>query len=243
MTDLVDTRVTPTLHSGSFKGTVVGYDDATAPYLSTTIEAFDDAVITLGKLHDARTAARANKAWTAEQAVLKVSDAAEKNQVRLSKKFDALNAALTKQVDHFEQLLTQPLEVKAALPIAKEIRAHLKELESGDRVTFLHKAIQAGDEKTISSALGAPSYLSGLTDDMSKVLTRMWHARNSPDVAHKLNAVTSARDYVQTNAPLLFGEIEKSVGANAQTVRALRAGDKRAIAALRLVETGNGAAI
>ena len=79
----VDIRITPSLHADTLKE-VDGYDDElTAPILAPALEALDDAYITLGKLHDARDAAKKNQAWTEGQQVLAVSDAAWKQQQAL----------------------------------------------------------------------------------------------------------------------------------------------------------------
>ena len=61
----VDIRITPSLHADTLKE-VDGYDEElTAPILAPALEALDDAYITLGKLHDARDAAKKNQAVAA----------------------------------------------------------------------------------------------------------------------------------------------------------------------------------
>lgn len=90
----IDARVTPSLHSENVRQ-LDGYSDDSAPYLGPVMETLDDAYLTLGKIHDARDHASRNQAWTPEQAVIAVSDAAYKQQQRLLSKFDKLSKMLT----------------------------------------------------------------------------------------------------------------------------------------------------
>ncbi|MBA0352026.1 MULTISPECIES: hypothetical protein [Stenotrophomonas] len=228
----VDIRITPALHADTLKE-VDGYDDNTAPLLAPALEALDDAYITLGKLHDARDAAKKNKAWTEEMAVLNVSDAAGKQQQRLAKKLDGVRVTLEKQIAHFEQELSQPLESRAAVTIAGEVRKFVKEMPTEKRHEFLQKAIEEGDVTTCSSVLGAPAYLSGLDANTVRVLTRMWHERMSPDLAQKLKAVRSAKTVIEQRGGLIFGEIEKAMGAKWSKVNELRQGNDKALEALK----------
>lgn len=93
----IDARVTPSLHSENVRQ-LDGYSDDSAPYLGPVMETLDDAYLTLGKIHDARDHASRNQAWTPEQAVIAVSDAAYKQQQRLLSKFDKLSKTLDQQI-------------------------------------------------------------------------------------------------------------------------------------------------
>jgi len=140
----VDIRITLSLHADTLKE-VDGYDEEfTAPILAPALEALDDAYITLGKLHDARDAAKKNQAWTEVQQVLAVSDAAWKQQQRIAKKFDNVRVTLEKQIAHFEQELSQPLESRAAVTISGEVLKFVKDMPTEKRHEFLTKAIEEG---------------------------------------------------------------------------------------------------
>lgn len=229
----VDIRITPSLHADTLKE-VDGYDEElTAPILAPALEALDDAYITLGKLHDARDHASRNQAWTEGQQVLAVSDAAWKQQQRIAKKFDNVRATLDKQIAHFDELLQQPLESRAAVTIAGEVRKFVKDMPNEERHKFLQQAIDAGDVTTCSSVLGAPPYLSGLDANFQKTYIRLWHERTSPDTAKKLKAVRGAKAVIEQRGGLIFKEVEKAMGAPWARVQALREGNDKALAALK----------
>ncbi len=232
----VDSRITPSLHAETLKA-IDGYDEElTAPILAPALEALDDAYLTLGKLHDARDHASRNKAWTEGQQILNVSDAAAKQQQRISKKFDNVRITLEKQIAHFEEQLSQPLESRAAVTIAGEVRKYVKDMSVEDRHKFLQQAIDEGDHITASAVLGAPPYLSGLDANFQKTYTRMWHERTSPDTAQKLKAVRGAKAVIEQRGGLVFNEIEKAMGAKWATVNELRNGNDKALAALKFGE-------
>ena len=229
----IDARITPSLHSETLKA-VDGYNEhLTAPILAPALEVLDDAYITLGRLHDARDAAKKNEAWTEGQQVLAVSDAAWRHQQRLAKKFDAVSATLDKQIVHFEQELSQPLESRAAVGIAGEIRKFFKDLPAEERHKFLQRGIDEGDHMTVSAVLGAPPYLSGLDANFKSTYTRLWHERTSPDLATKLKAVRGAKSVIDQRGGLIFKEIEKAMGAPWSKINQLRQGNDKALAALK----------
>lgn len=232
MSTPIDVRITPALHDENITQ-LDGYDETTAPLLSPVAEALSDAYITLGKIHDARDAAKKNGAWTEGQQVLNVADAAYKQQQRLLKKMDGLVATLDKQAQHFERELQTPLESKAAIPIAAEIRKHMKDLPTEKRHEFLRQAINEGDAVSASAVLGAPPYLSGIDAGFSKTYTRMWNERMTPELAQKLRAVQSAKAMIEARAPLIHEQVEKAMGADWGTVSELRRGNDKALAALK----------
>ncbi|MFR0717510.1 hypothetical protein ACLUS7_20895 [Enterobacterales bacterium BD_CKDN230030183-1A_HGKHYDSX7] len=233
MSTPIDTRVTPSLHAETLKA-IDGYDEEhSAPILASALEALDDAYLTLIKLHDARDAAKKNQAWSEGQQVLVVSEAAWKQQQRIAQKFDSVRNTLDKQITHFEQELSQPLESRAGVGISSEIRKFAKDLSSEELHKFLRGAISEGDHTTVSAVLGAPAYLSGLDTNFQKGYVRMWHERTAPDKAMKLKAVRNAKTLIEQRSGLLFKEIEKAMGASWITVNELRQGNDKALAALK----------
>lgn len=235
MSTPIDTRVSSALHEGNVAN-VDGYSEETAPLLASTMEAFSDAYITIGKIFDARAAASANKAWTESQQVIHVADAAFKAQQRLLKKFDGLSATLDKQITHLEQELSTPLESKAVMSIAAEIRKHAKDMASDQRHHFLRHAIDEGDATTVSAILGAPSYLSGLDAKFAKTYTRLWHERMNPATATRLKAVRNAKALVDERVGLIMPQIEKAIGAPWSRINMVRQGNDKALAALKFGE-------
>lgn len=228
----IDTRISLDLHADSIKA-VDGFDETTAPLLAPAIEALDDAYITLGKLTDAREHAGRNKAWTEGQAILNVSDAAGRQQQRLSKKFDNVRVTLEKQIVHFEEQLSQPLEARAGATVSAEIRRFVKDMAIEERHKFLQQAIDDADYITVSAVLGAPSYLSGLDAKFAAVYTRSWWERTTPELAQKLKAVRGAKAHIEQRGGLVLKGIEKAMGSTWATVNELRQGNDKALEALK----------
>lgn len=220
MTD-VDTRVTPSLHVMNVHE-MEDYDDETAPFLGQVETAFSTAYEGLRNIHDAREAAKRNPTWNEAQAVIQTSDYASKVMLGITKTFDSAEANLAKAVTALEAQLSAPVTSKAAHAVSAEIRSYVKNLKASERMTFLQKAIESGDETTASAVLGGPSYLSGLDGDMQGVLTRMYHERISPKEAKRVRAMKAAQELMSRNAGLLFGQVEKAVGMPPARVHALR---------------------
>ena len=231
----IDSRVTPTLHAETLKA-LDGFDDSTMPYIAPAIEALDDAYQTIGKLHDGRDAAKKNQAWTEGQQVLAVSETANRHQQRLLKKFDGLVSTMDKQIAKFEEELSQPLESRASVGIAGEVRMFVKDMPTEERHKFIQDAIDAGDMTTCSSVLGAPPYLSGLTADFQKTYTRMWHERMNPQASARLKVIRGAKSHIEKAGALVVEQVEKAMGAKWATVNELRQGNDKALAALKFGE-------
>lgn len=232
MPEQVDERVSLSFHPETFTN-LAGYDEDSAKFIGDAVSAFNDAYRTIAKVHDATEAGRRNGAWTDEQRILAVSKVANKEQERLLRRMDVALASANKAAEHIERELSVPVESKASLGIAAEIRAHAKSLKSG-QMDFVRGLIEAGDDLSVSAVLGGPSYLSGLTDDMRKVLTRMWHERQQPALVQRLTLMRSVLDKLDRDAGKVFTEMEKAVGANPSKLRTIGAAHEAAQAALRI---------
>jgi len=227
----ISTDVTP-----SFDPAVVdhfiGTDESYTGGLRATFALTYD---TLQKIHDARRAAEANPEWTKAARVLKVADMASKVQDRVTRAIDANASRLTVAIANLEKELSQPMEVAAGLGnVPGEIRAHVKAMDPGARNQFLNSAIAARDTKTLDSVLGAPAYLSGLTDEDSRLWTQTYWEAVKPEKAAGLKTARTAQALLERTSPLLFREIEKAVGASFHTVNKLRNASNAAMQALVL---------
>ncbi len=222
MSEDVDIRITASLHPSNVQQ-VDGYDEETAPYLAAVETAFSEAYIGIGQVFTAREKAKSNPTWNESQQILATYDLSEKVFGRIARSMDAAKSRLDKGIAFIEGELAAPVTAKAAASVAAEIRSYAKGLETGKRMGFVQRAIADGDETTVSSLLGAPPYLSGLTGEMQAILTRQWHERNSPALAQRLKAMTGARDLIMDRGGLVFGELEKAVGCPPHKARQLRA--------------------
>lgn len=212
MSEEMDTRVTPSLHPANVRH-LESYDEETASILGATETAFSEAYIGIGQVHTAREKAATNPTWTEAQALLQTAEFSERVFQKCARRFDAAAANLNTIIRGIEAELTAPIENKAALTLATEIRGHVKALPTEARMDFVRQAIVAGDRRTAESILGAPAFLSGLTPEMHGVLTRMFHEHHEPLKAKRLKAAKAGLDLIVERSGLLFAELEKAVGA------------------------------
>lgn len=221
MADNIDSRVTPALHPDNVKS-VEGYDAETEVVLAPTMTAFSEAYEGLRKVHDNREAAKRNPTWNEAQQVIMTQDFADKVFARVSKAMDSTRLNLEKGIAHLEQELSQPVENKATHFVGSEIRAHIKGLPIGERLSVIRQAIVDGDHVVASAALGAPAMLSGIDPKMQKVLTRQYHEHHNPQMAKRLKAMQGAKALIEERGGLVFKEMEKAVGMRPDKVKALR---------------------
>lgn len=221
MSDNVSIAVTPSLHPDNVKS-IDGYDADTEAVLAPTMTAFSEAYQAVVAVHAAREAAKTNPTWTEAQVVIETDNLARRKTEQVTRTFDAVRGNLVKGIAHIEAELSAPISTKAAATVATEIRAFVRDMSTEAKHKFIQEALDSGDEVTVSSLLGAPPYLSGLTADFQKTYTRMWHERTSPDMAKRLRAMVGAKELIERNGPLLFGAMEKAVGAPPHKARALR---------------------
>ena len=120
-------------------------------------------------------------------------------------------------------MLTAPLEQAAGQgSVPEEIRRHVKAMSTDARLEFIEEAIAREDFKTLSSVLGAPHYLSGMTPTLQAELTRQYHQKRNPEIASRLRVMKAAQAMLQERGPLLFAEIEKGIGADWRKVKRLQ---------------------
>jgi len=221
MSDKVSIVVTPSLHPDNVKS-IDGYDADTEAVLAPTMTAFDEAYQAVIAVHTAREAAKTNPAWNEAQVIIETDNLARRKTEHVTRTFDAVRGNLVKGIEHIEAELSAPISTKAAATVATDIRNHAKAMSTEERHNFIKDALDSGDAETMSSLLGAPPYLSGLTKELQATYTRMWHERTSPDMAKRLKAMVGAREMIERNAPLVFSAMEKAVGAPPHKARALR---------------------
>ena len=235
MSDGIDVRVTPSLHPDNVDQ-LEGFNEETAPYLATTKTAFSEAYQGIAQVLDARAAAAKNPAWNDASQLIMTQEFADKVFARIARSMDGAKAALDKGIAFIEGELAAPVTAKAAASVAAEIRSFVKAMPNGERISFIQRAIAEGDETTVSSLLGAPSYLSGLDASMASIFLRAWHERNSPALAQRLKAMSGARDLILNRGGLVHSELTKAIGASPHKIAALRAAKSKAEKAFVLRE-------
>lgn len=216
MSDEVDTRISPTLHPG-IAGEIADYDDDTRPLLGATETAVSEAFNALRSIHDAKAAAATNPTLNEFAQLIAVDNHATKLMDKVYAKWshttDVLNANITKM----EAELYAPVEQRATASMASEIRRHFASLELGPRMNALRKAIETGDSLTASSILGAPCYLSDMTEELHAEFLRDWHNAQRPVEAKKIRAMRAATDMLNERYKLLTAAHREAVGVIEQT--------------------------
>jgi len=227
MADEIDTRVTPSFHPDTVRA-IDEYDGDTASILSGVENAFTEAYVGVGRVHDAREAGKTNPAWNEAAALIETANFADKLTTQLAKRFDSATANLQHVVEGLERDLSQPIEGGGVGAMAGEIRAFVREMPMGERMGFVRKAIEAGDNRTVGACLGGPAYLCGLTPEMQMALLRVHHEKSNPRMAKQLRAAKAGLELLGERAPLLFAQMEKAVGAKQAKVQQLRAAKAQA---------------
>ena len=126
-------------------------------------------------------------------------------------------------------MLTTPLKSAAERPgIAGELRAHFKTLSTENRSKALEEAQKTGQTEVLQAVLGAPAMLSGMTESERAIRTRMYHERNSPDIAKRLKAMRTAKDMIESRAGLFIMQVPQALGADWPRVHKLRAAHSEA---------------
>ncbi len=217
-----DTRVTPSFHAQTVRS-MPEYDEDTASILAGTEAVFTEAYIAVGRVHDAREAGKTNPAWTEAAALIETQNFADKLTTSLAKRFDSATSNLTRVIAGLESDLSQPLEGRGVGAMAGEIRSYVHSLPEGQRMGFIQKAIEAGDERTVGAVLGGVPYLSGITPEMASMLLRLYHEKTNPKAARQLRAAKAGLELIGERGGLLFAEMEKAVGAKQAKVQKLRA--------------------
>lgn len=231
--ETIKPNVTPSLHPANLEA-IDGYDDSTKGYVNAAVEALSAAYAGLGQIHEAKAAASKNQAWNENQQVLMVAEFAEKQQTSITRKFDSAVASLTKGIDAMDAMLNDPVKADAERSsVASEIRAHVKNLTYEQRQKFLSDAHDAGDTETLRAVLGAAGFLSGITEAERQLRTRLMHEKASPETSARLKVMRDARDMLLQRGGLVFGEVEKALGADWDKVQQLRKGQSAAENALK----------
>jgi len=157
---------------------------------------------------------------TESAAVLKVAAYADGLVTQATQKYDIAHKSIQSQIDAVETQLNQSITASTSGTLASEIRAHCKAQKNPNQ--FVVELMQSGDEQGVSAILGAPSYLSGLTDDMRKAFTRQWHERRNPQLTGKLALLNAASERLDRAGVALLGTVEKAMGVDYRTIKRLR---------------------
>lgn len=103
-----------------------------------------------------------------------------------------------------------------------EIRAQFKALPPEKRIAMLHEAQRTGDTDTVRAVLGSPAYLSGMTEEMRRIETRIYNEAQNPQQSARLAVLKKAAELLEQRGGVLLTEVPKAMGSTWSRVDELR---------------------
>tara|TARA_R110000772_G_scaffold170799_4_gene282802 strand:- start:8358 stop:9089 length:732 start_codon:yes stop_codon:yes gene_type:complete len=231
----VKRSVSPTLHPANITS-LPGFEGDRG-YVQHSADALNMVYQSIEHVREARVKLSHDESRTPKARVLMAAQMADSYLGKIQKTMEASWGKLSSAIDYTEAALSKPMEEYAGIGnVATEIRAHLKSMTPSKRVEFLADAFERADEKTLKSVLGAPSYLSGMSDIEQQHMTRNYHKRNNPELASRLELMKSVRGKLEQVKPIIFKEFESAVGASGFEIEKLKATSSSVEAAIVLRE-------
>jgi len=192
---------------------IEGVNEETAPYVKPAKEVLSLAYVTLNQLNEARRAVQHDESLTEAGKLLKLADFASKHQELVTRKFDAVHKNLSVGIGALERQLNAPVvEAARVSPFAVEIRDHVKAMNPDQRMQWLNEMTRKDDRQSLNAVLGAPSYLTGLSDEMKAGYAAHYHRTTNPGLVARLDVMKKALDKVETLGGRLLLDVEKSLG-------------------------------
>lgn len=144
------------------------------------------------------------------------AEAAAKAFERTSRDLDRRSDELRRHREALAERVEQTLNDKTKktpenLTVASEVRAHVKSLPANQRLSFLRKAIDQGDLRTVSAVLAGQGFLSGLTEERHKTVRDMAAQKFAPTDHAQLMATEAVIEKVMTAGQHLVGRYAKAL--------------------------------
>lgn len=232
MTTKIYPNVSPSLNPATVAH-IDGYDNC-ADLCSGAIRAFEFASDFLQRTHQARIDLKGNPLVSPDEAIIKLDDISGKNFSKSHSMFYECRQSTEALIKTYQSELTKPMVQQANADLVNtEIRAHFKFLKPEDRREQLMAAINSIDTKTASAILGAPPYLSGLTQAETDAYTLSYHQKSNPAIYGKLRTMKKVLEIVEHRHGLLQTEFNKAIGAEPAKVNYLREQQSKASAAFK----------
>lgn len=211
MAEEVDTRMSPSLHPDSLS-LIEDYDDDTRHLLGGAQTVLSEAQKALQSIHDKKKATAQNLALTDAAKLVDVDNFAIKRMATVEKSWGNAIEALNNNVQKLEQELNAPIEQTGSYHMATEIRSVIRSLPEGERMTAIQRAINAGDERTVSATLGGPALLSGISEELQSSFLQEWHEKQRPLEAKRVRAMKATANLLNDHYKILKKEVTKAVG-------------------------------
>jgi hypothetical protein len=185
-------------------------------------DAFALAHAKLEELYNLRRQYAESTTDTEDKKLLRIASAAERVMADFSKAFDDARTVLLKEVDTLDRSLTAALEQQALGSLNAEIRAHVKSLSTEDRGRLISQATTGKNLKVLTSVLGAPGFLSGISDEEHAHYTRRYRESTAPDSVRRLAASRKAVELLESRGGIALKQVEEAMGGSFAQVKLLR---------------------
>lgn len=138
-----------------------------------------------------------NPTETPEAHALRVAKAAEKLLAQIAASEDTDNVTRANAARDIQARLNERTKL-IDTPRGEEIRTWFRGLSSKQRHDTLQTAINAGDSELLGSVLGAPYYLSGLSQDQAQGYRTHYEQKVAPDLTAETEELFAADSAVAT---------------------------------------------
>ncbi len=106
------------------------------------------------------------KAYSRNEALVKIADFAKKAHQRIAERSSEFEEKALNYTNEVRSRIDRDIsETARSSRHGHRISDYLRNLKDGERLSFLRKAVDAGDKETLAAVVDAPAYLSGLSDD------------------------------------------------------------------------------
>lgn len=228
----INTDVTPSLHPDVV--TAVEHYEQNADALYPATAAFKKAYAGLSAIHGVRKALALDPTLTEEAKILETANFADKHFIPMCQEMDKARGSLLKSIQVAEEERDRVFThhtIQSA--VASEVRAHVKALPVKERADFVQMQIHNRNTTAALAILGAPGFLSGLSDDMKAALQEHYFNVVHPEQSQRIKAMKAGLELIEARSGLIFTQIEKAIGADPGKVTSLklkRAASKQALA-------------
>jgi len=226
----VSAHVTPSLHPQNVLSIAEvdtpngkDFDPKYRADLTPLYALFRDTYDALEHLHEARTHAKNDSTMTDDARTLRLGELAEGYQTKLLARFDDIHGKLSTAIRAIEGQFNSELKMLSdRVQLGGEIRDHAKKLSPEKRQSLLHEAQRNGDTDTVRAILGAPAYLSGMTEEARKLETVVYNRAQNPALYERLGVLQKAVELLQQRGGLLHTEFPRLLGFNFSRVEELK---------------------
>ena len=128
-----------------------------------------DAGTSIKQIESVRKANQEDPTQTQSARAVNTFKFAEKQFGKIHKRMESL-PSISLVMQDLQSEMDATMAERAKSPFASEARARIASMPEAERASFISKRMQGEDIETAAYALGAPAFLSGLSDEQHKTL-------------------------------------------------------------------------